>query len=146
MQESTQTQVSNQMKKKTVVGYLQDILINSIKALKDEEYQKRVWFRLEGPEVDSYIDTTVHLIDRCQALFKDPNCVEDLGNENYALLKKLYDLVSEHVRVTEERIDVEELQEHELLDDPKWHDIQTLASKLDSKLKNYIKEQSHESI
>jgi hypothetical protein len=132
------------MKKKTIIGYLKDILVNSIRALKDEDYQKRIWFRMEGPEVDSYFDTTVHLIDRCQVLFKDPSCAEDLGNENYILLKRLHDLVLEHVHATEERINVEELQERELLDDPKWHAIQTLAIELETKLKNFIKEQENE--
>lgn len=132
-------QRSNKMKKKRMFGFLKDILINSIKALKDEDYQRRVWFRLEGPEVDSYIDTTVYLIDRCKAFFNDSSYAKELDTENYILLKKLYDLVLDHVHLTEERINVERLKENELLDDPKWHDIQTLANELDYRLREYIK-------
>lgn len=136
-------QTSYQMKKR-IFGYLNDILINSIRALKDEDYQRRVWFRLEGPEVDSYIDSTVHLIGRCESLFSDLESVKDLGSENYTLLKKLYDLVVAHVDSTEARINVEELQEKELLDDPKWQDIQALANELDFKLKDYLKRENNE--
>lgn len=132
------------MKNKRIFGFLNDILINAIHALKDEDYQRRVWFRFEGPEVDSYIDTTVYLIGRCESLFRDTNCIKDLGSENYALIKKLYDLVLEHVDTTEARINVEDLNEQELLDDPKWHDIQALANELDIKLKDYLKRENYE--
>ena len=131
-------QEPNQMREKYIKGFLKDILINSIRALKDEDYQKRIWFRFEGPEVDSYLDTIIHFIDRCEALFEEPNCINDLGNENYAFLKKLYDLVLEHLHATENRINVEQLQENELLDDPKWHEIQILASIIDVKIKECI--------
>lgn len=126
------------MEKKVLIGFLNDLLINSLDALKDEEFQRRVWFRREGPEVDSYIDTTCHTIELCRSLFKDPNCIEYLGKETYESLKKLHDLVLEHVDLTEERINVDYLQENELLDDPNWHDIQELSNEVYVKLTDFV--------
>ena len=115
------------------------MLINSLRILKDEEYQRRVWFRHEGPEVSTYIDTAAHLIGKCEIIFEDPSCVEYLGKEDYALLKKLYDLIIEHVDLTEDRIkDTDLLQENELLDNPNWHDIQTLANEVYIKLTDFM--------
>lgn len=126
------------------LGYIEDIQLNAIQALKDEEYQRRVWFRAEGPEVDSYIDTTIHLIEKCETIFEKANCSEYLGEKNYVLLKKLYDLILEHVDSTQAKMDADQLQEHELLDDPRWHDIQMLAGEVDLILTDYIERQKYE--
>ncbi|MBA2367988.1 MAG: hypothetical protein H0V82_03070 [Candidatus Protochlamydia sp.] len=133
-----------QMNQELFLGYLKDIQRNAIKALKDEGYQRRVWFRAEGPEVSSYIDTTIHFIDRFELIFDKTNCSKYLGEKNYFLLKRLYNLILEHVDSTQAKKDADELQEHELLDDPRWHDIQTLAGEIDLILTDYIKRNNNE--
>ena len=133
------------MKIKATVNIVKDLLLNSIGVLRDEDYQKRVWFGREGPEVSSYIDTAFHFFDRSELIFKDPQCREYLGEETYTMLKKLYDLLIEHVDLTEDRLlDVNELQEDELLNDPNWHDIQALSQDLYVRLSDFVKRNSYE--
>lgn len=135
------------MKNGLLLSSIKGLLNNSIDHLKDEEYQRRVWFwdgetEKEGIEVDSYLSTAEHLLNSCKRIFEDPTCIEYLGSENYNLLKKLRDLVYEHVDLTEARLgDADLLQEGELLDDPKWHDIQALAEEVYTKLNKYVEEQ-----
>lgn len=132
------------MKKKFAIGCVKDILKNAVVALKDEEYQQRVWFRRQGPEVDSYLETTTHFIDRCETLFKDSNYLKYFGEEETALLKKLYDLVLQHLYLLEDKVDLDQLQEEELLNDPNWHDIQALAAEVEIKLKEWLVRNNHE--
>lgn len=135
-----------QMHKKRILGLIEDLLLNALSSLKDEEFQRRVWFRNEGPEVSSYGSITIHLLDRCESLFEFPSCEKFLGKENYGDLKKLYELVMEHVCLTESRIiDTDLLQEDELLNNPNWHDIQTLAEKVYIELTELVKRMEHES-
>lgn len=128
-----------------ILSRIKTMLINSIDSLKDEEFQRRVWFRNEGPEADSYGDACIFLIDECESIFKQPGCVDYLGTENYEHLKKLYDLVSDHFGLTQERIiDTDLLQEDELLNDPNWHDIQMLAGEVEEKLTEFVKRKEDE--
>lgn len=132
------------MKIDNLINIVKDLLLNSIGVLRDEDYQRKIWFHREGPEVSSYIDTAVHFFDRSELIFKDPSSIEQLGEENYLLLKKLYGLLKEHVDLTEDRTNVDELGENELLDDPKWHDIQSLADELYVRLNEFVKRYHHE--
>ena len=126
------------MPEEIIWTFINDLLLNAISVLKNEEYQRRVWFKVEGPEVSTYLDTTVHLIDRCEAIFKYPVCSTYLGQDNYALLKKLYELVHEHLTLTERRINADLLEEDELFSDPKWHEIIALAGKVYLKLTDFV--------
>jgi hypothetical protein len=121
-----------------------DLLRNSIGILKDEDYQRKNWFRHEGPDSSTYIDTACHFMDRSELIFKDPGCIEQLGAESYAMLKKLYDLLVEHVHLTEDRTEVDLLQEKDLLDDPNWHDIQSLSEDVYARLEDFVKRYSYE--
>jgi hypothetical protein len=132
-----------QMQKKVIVGCIEDLIINALNTLEDEACQRRVWFRAEGAEVSSYIDITTHFLSRCESIFKDPQTRTILGEETYDQLKKLYDLILVHVDLTEDRIDVDDLQEEELLNDPNWHDIQMLAGKVKLKLTDFLKREGH---
>jgi len=132
------------MPKETILTFVKDILTNVLDVLKDEDYQRRVWFKHEGPEVSTYIDLTGHFLGRCEAIFKIPQHEEYLGIENYNLLKKLYDQIVYHVDATENNIDPESLQEDMLLNDPRWHDIQTLAGEVELKLIEFVKRKENE--
>ncbi|MEI7488667.1 MAG: hypothetical protein WCJ72_14910 [Chryseobacterium sp.] len=118
------------MQKEVFFSYIQDLLSNAISVLKDEEYQRDVWFRQAGKEVSSYEDVITHFLSRCGSIFKDPSCMEQCGKENYFLLKKLYDLVIEHIDLIESRMSLDDLKEEELLDNPHWQDIQALAGEV----------------
>lgn len=130
---------------KELLGDVKDLILNSLLILKDEDYQKNIWFRTKGPEVGSYGDTTIYFLNSCEYIFKNPKCVLFLGKDNYDLLKKLYDLVLQHLHLTENRFeDTDLIQENDLLNDPKWHDIQSLANEVDRKLTEFVKRKEHE--
>ena len=135
------------MQKTKLKGYVKTLIINTTRVLKDEDFQRRIWFRREGPEVSSYIDTGVFFVANTKQILDDPENEEYLGKETYALLKKLYDLLIEHIDRTEDRIDPYLLTEEELLNDPKWQDIQTLAGNVEEKFKEFLEryddEQKH---
>lgn len=130
------------MQSQKLRGLVKDLINNGIYDLSREDYQRRVWFRREGPEVGSYIDSVTYFIARCDSIFKEAESAQYLGKENYVLLKKLYDSVLGHLELTETRINADELNEEELLNDPNWHDIQSFAELLYSNLKELIKEES----
>lgn len=132
------------MKIQALINIIQDMLLNSIGVLKDEEFQRDIWFRRNGPEVSTYIDTACHFFDTSASIFKDPSCVDYLGEEIYSKLKKLHDLLKDHVHLTEDRISVDELEEDDLLNDPNWHDIQALSEDVYNKLTEFIKRHSNE--
>lgn len=125
---------------KMIIGYIKDLQMNALNTLKDEEFQRRVWFRLEGPEVSSYTSCTIHYISRCERLFENESCREFLGKENLSFLKKLYDLIRKHLNKSENKLgDADLLEEDEILNDPQWHDIQTLAGEVDVKLTELVR-------
>lgn len=126
------------MKIDALINILKDLQLNSIGVLRDENYQRRIWFKREGPGVSSYIDTAVHFLDRSELILHDPASLGQLGEVNYSLLKKLHDLLTEHVHLTEDRTDVDDLKENELLDDPNWHDIQSLSEEIYAKFDEFI--------
>ena len=132
------------MREKSIIPLISDLLINSIPLLKDEEYQRRVWFQKKGPEQDSYSQAILHFIGSCESILKNPSSIHILGEENYSLLKKLYDLIVDHYDLIESRIDPDLLQEDELLNDPNWHDIQQLAEEIEPRLIQLIQRKLHE--
>lgn len=134
------------MSRKQLLGIIESLILNALESLKDEEYQKRVWFRNEGPESNSYFQVIEYFISRCELLFNIEDLEELLGNDNYEALKTLYDLVIKHLDSTESKYgDADSITENELLNDPKWHDIQSLAEETEAKLKEFLKRKHGES-
>ncbi len=119
---------------KRILGQVEDMLRNSLDSLSDEDFQRRIWFRDEGPEVSSYSESVEHFIGNCESIFRHSVSEEYLGKENFTLIKHLYDLILEHYDSVWDRIDPDLLEENELLDDPNWHDIQQYAEELEKKL------------
>lgn len=136
-----------QMPEKMILGTIESLLLNAIHALKDEDYQRRIWFRAEGPEVDSYNDTCTFLMESCEYIFKNAVSKTFLGNANYSMITKLYDLVHEHYGLVEDSTkgNTDLLQENDLLDDPNWHDIQSLAQEAYDKLTAFVERKNNES-
>lgn len=132
------------MKTDHLINTISDLLRNSIRILKDENYQRRIWFRNEGPEENWYTETVFHFLDSSDKILQDPACAAQLGEQNFSLLRRLHDLLKDHVDLLEERIDPDCLEENELLDDPNWHDIQTLSEDLFIKLTDFVARSSHE--
>jgi hypothetical protein len=132
------------MKTDNLINIINNLLRNSIRILKDEDYQRRVWFRNEGAEESWYTETVFHFLDSSDKILDDPACVDQLGEQNFSLLRQLHDQLTDHVDLLEERTDPDCLEENELLDDPNWHDIQTLSEDLFIKLTDFVARNSHE--
>lgn len=126
-----------------LLGLIRDLLRNSLPALSDSEYQRRVWFRWEGREVDTYIDSISHFLTICDSIFRHSQCPEYLGMENYSLLKKLYELLQVHVDSVESHIDADNLTEEKLMKDPQWHEILALSKVLQHKLTEFVQGKDH---
>lgn len=141
----TNNLVNMKWNEKGIIGVIKTLLINSIESLKDEEYQKRVWFRAEGPEVDSYEDSIIHFLTYSHHILNDPSAINFIGEDRYNLIKKLNKLIRMHLNSSQSKMeDVDCLEEEELLNDPKWQDIIALTSELDIKLKQLLKEKESE--
>jgi hypothetical protein len=64
--------------------------LETIEGISDKEYQRRVWIRGEGPEVDDFDETVCHFFqegDNILANYKDFRITEN----QYELLKKFQD-------------------------------------------------------
>ena len=44
--------------------------LETIEGISDKEYQKRVWIRGEGPEVDDFTETVCHFFDDGDPILK----------------------------------------------------------------------------
>lgn len=133
-----------QLQEQKILIRIDELLRNSLKYLKDEEFQKKVWFGHHDQLVGSYLDTCVHFLEHSEYIFKFECSEAFLGRDNFLTLKKLYKLVFDHFRSKDECIDPDELKQDELLNDPKWQDIQTLAGEVELRLKDFVKRKEHE--
>lgn len=132
------------METKSLMNAIGNMLQNSIRILKDEDYQRKVWFRDESTDVSCYTETVSHFLRTSGLIIKDPNCIVQLGEQNFSLLEHLHYLIKEHRGLLMERIDPDCMEENELLDDPNWQDIQTLSEDLFIKLTDFVTRRSNE--
>lgn len=131
------------MQEMMLLGLIRDLLRNSLPALADPEYQRRVWFHCEGPEVDTYIDSISHFLTICDSVFRQAQGPEYLGMENYSLLKRLYGLLHAHADSVESHMDLDTLTEEKLMEDPQWHEILALSKELQYKLTEFVQGKDH---
>ena len=88
-------------------------LLEIINDLTDKEYQKRIWIRGEGPEVDSFDDAVCNFFDTADHVVQNHKDYK-LTNEQYQILKKFrdrYDLFCDDNDFPEEFIDSPEWAE-----------------------------------
>lgn len=96
-------------------------VLETIRGISDKEYQKRVWIRGEGPEVDDFVETCCHFFDDGDPILE--NYQEYNVSENqYSILVKLrnvfWDFSNNH--------DFPE----EFIDSPEWNEIVEMAKKV----------------
>jgi len=86
--------------------------------ISDKEYQKRVWIRGEGPEVDDFDETVCHFFQEGDGIIEK---YKDFGltKHQYQLLKKFRD----HFKTFSDDNDFPEL----FIDTPKWAQIINMA-------------------
>ncbi len=103
----------------------------------DIEYQKRCWFREEGPEVGSIGEDFDHML----IIFHDSSETDrgtPFNDECNHLIKELMEKVSYYMSAPEtiySRAD-----EDELLSDPKWIEIIELAQRAGAAVEQFEKE------
>lgn len=100
-----------------------ELWIDAIKPFSDLEYQKRVWFRHEGEEVDSYEDAIESLLEIAERNLvpKYQNC---LNVESYSLVQEFVSKI-DHYRHSPLYINGK--SEERLHGDPNWKRIVLLA-------------------
>ena len=101
-------------------------LIEVIKDLQDEDYQKRIWVLGEGPECDSFGEAINSFFDYYDSL-KD-----ELQSEKYGLRKKeiamihsLAEKLEQYCEITPTSPDVKKV-----FKDPKWQEIRNFAKQV----------------
>ena len=65
-------------------------LLDVIAGISDKEYQKRVWIRGEGPEVDDFDETTNNFIGDGKFILREYK-IFGITDQQYDLLKTLWD-------------------------------------------------------
>ncbi len=124
------------------VRYLFNLLNHDIKSLADAKYQKDVWIDQEGNNIDSYDESTMYFMNKCEEIFSEPFQFEGVNEEILASLKKLY---MEIKRFDDEVMSEKpENKDYEILGDQRWNAIQKLASETYFFILNNLKERNYE--
>lgn len=121
---------------------LYNFLEHTLKHLGDPAYQERVWINHTGKEVDDYDEAIMHFMEKCEDILAYPNCYEGMDAIIQETLKDLYDKVCKFD--DEIASNFPEGKEHEVINTPEWHEIQSLASRAHEIIKNNLKEKNYE--
>ena len=96
-------------------------LLGTIKDISDKEYQRRVWIRGEGPEVDNFDETVCFFFDDVEEIMEK--------FRQYGLTKNQYQILKEFRDKFEDFVDnrTHYLPE-DFIDTPWWQKIMNLAA------------------
>lgn len=107
-------------------------LIPLLEILSDPEYQKKIWLKKIGPEIDSYNECIGEFFELSEAFLPNKEMQEILGPKSYEILKNL----SDQIKAFHHTLKGKDKQNIELiLSSPKWHVIQNLSKDLYTILK-----------
>ena len=95
--------------------------LDLVAGISDKEYQKRVWIRGEGPEVDDFDETACNF-------FQDGGGVLE-EYKNFGITKTQYQLLKKFRNEFEAFSDVNDLPQ-EFIDTPEWETIMNLAKEV----------------
>jgi hypothetical protein len=105
--------LADETRKRMLVNFLQ-----TIKWISDKEYQKRVWIRGEGPEVNDFDETACYFFDNVEPVLKEyKKC--GITKSQYQILKKFRDKFN--------AFSDEHSYEPEFIDTPEWNEITEMA-------------------
>lgn len=98
-------------------------ILGFVDRISDEDYQKRVWVRLEGPECDDFDETMTYFFDEIESILKN---YKDFGisNEQYQLLVKFHDILD---LFSDEMM---YFPAEQIILDPRWQEIRELAKEV----------------
>lgn len=108
------------MDKKQIFNSFFDTIVE----FSDKDFQEKIWIKGLGPECSSFEEAICHFFDEGEGIFKS---YKDYGisDKNYRLLLEL----SKKLRAFLNKIPIQP-DPHDILIDPKWHEIQKLAKKV----------------
>lgn len=115
------------MSNKEMSSQVSIFLIPILRILSNPEYQKRIWLKQAGPEVDSYIESVENFSEISDAFLHNTEMQELLGSTSCETLIKLSEEI-EAFHKTLRGQDIENIQR--VLSNPKWHAIQKLSKEL----------------
>ena len=98
-------------------------LLEFIDVISNEEYQRRVWERVEGPECDDFDETMTYFFDESEPILKS---YKDFGisDNQYQLLLKFHnelDIFSDEMLYLPVQI---------IISDPRWKEIRIMAKEV----------------
>lgn len=129
------------MQKSTIINFC-DSWIRRLESLTDIDFQKRVWFRLEGPEVSTFEEETGNIIQKYLDQQAIPQYQLLYTHECGELLKQLYEKV--HAYTTDSNSLLNSVIEEQFVNDPNWLAIVSLAKKTTDALKRWMKQVEHD--
>ena len=93
-------------------------LLGTIKDISDKEYQRRVWIRAEGWEVDDFDETVCCFFEDAEVVLEEPR-EYGLTESQCQILKNFSDQF--------EKFSDNNHQPEEFIDTPQWQEIMSLA-------------------
>ena len=96
-------------------------LLEIIQSISNKEYQKRVWIRGEGPEIDDFTETVCKFFDNGDPVL-DAYRICDITESQYQILKKFRDRFSS--------FSDEHSYEPEFIDTLEWNEITEMAKEV----------------
>lgn len=108
--------LTNEDKKQILESFLE-----TIEGISDKDYQKRIWIRGEGPEVDDFDETVCHFFQEGDGIIEK---YKDFGltERQHQLLKKF----RSQFKTFSDENDIPE----EFIDTPEWAKITNLANEV----------------
>ena len=106
------------------------VLIKCIWRISNQDYQNRIWVKHETSDiVDSYDDTTMYFLEDADAVLEATDAQRiKMTNQQYTMLKKLYDMVENYDESPPEvPLEKGESEDKFIVSDPKWHKIRDYA-------------------
>lgn len=97
---------------------IMETFVRIMKHISDKDYQKRIWIRGEGPEVDDFDETVCHFFQEGDGIIEKYKDFE-LTEHQYQSLKKFRD----HFKAFSEENDLPE----EFIDTAEWNGIMNMA-------------------
>src|SRR5258708_5370963 len=94
-------------------------LLDTIEAISNKEYQKRVWIQGKGPECDSFDETSCYFYDFSEMILKN--------HKEYGLTDNQYNLMNGFYKKFDEFSDV---WPPEFIDTPEWQQIVNMAKEI----------------
>ncbi len=98
------------------------ILLSIAEWISDKDYQKRVWLRAEGPEVNDFCEAVNNFFNYCNPVLKDYQFY-GLTETQYVFLKEFRDQFEIFSREHPG-------SELEFIDSPEWHRITEMAKEV----------------